>query len=58
MDAIGNGPLPQYSAFCVVWLYNEERKHLSAAIFASNLDDCRQAAQQALSVSQKLLALA
>jgi hypothetical protein len=34
-------------------LYNEERKHLSAAILASNLDDCRQAVQQALSVSQK-----
>jgi hypothetical protein len=27
MDAIGNGSLSQYSAFCVVWLYNRIRRH-------------------------------
>src|SRR5215510_8295054 len=32
MDAIGNGSLPQYSAFCVVWLYNHEHYHSSLGL--------------------------
>ena len=34
-------------------LYDEERQHLTKAILASDLDECRRAVEQALSISRK-----